>query len=211
MKWTTHINQVRKKANSTQGFLRRNLHYTPQTCRKNDQLALSRSKMEYGSVIWDPYTKIGTAKLENFQRSAARFIMKDYHSRQEGCVTEMLISLRLPTLQDHRRDQRLSLMYKVVEGHVPAINKDDYIQPRGKGGQYGLLGSRITSIRILLKTTLLITPSVTNQFQLKPKISKKTFFVTTIYEWNKPDDSVMNSDSVNSFRNRLSTSHLDYM
>ena len=43
---------------------------------------------------------------------------------------------------------------------------------RGKGGQYGLLVSRITSIRILLKTTLLITPSVTNQFQLKPKISE---------------------------------------
>ena len=81
-------------------------------------------------MIWYPYTKIDTAKLDIFQRSAARFIMKDYYSRQEGCVTEMLISLRLPTLQDHRRDQRMSLMYKVVEGHVPAINKDDYIQPQ---------------------------------------------------------------------------------
>ena len=130
MKWTTQINQVRKKANSTLGFLRRNLHHTPQTCRKNAYLALVRSKMEYGSVIWDPYTKNDIAKLENVQRSAARFIMKDYHSRQEGCVTEMLISLRLPTLQDRRRDQRLSLMYKVVEGHVLAINKDDYIQPQ---------------------------------------------------------------------------------
>ena len=56
--------------------------------------------------------------------------MKDYHSRQEGSVTEILISLRLPTLQDRRRDQRLSLMYKVAEGHVLAINKDDYIQPQ---------------------------------------------------------------------------------
>ena len=48
--------------------------------------------MEYGSVIWDPYTKNDIAKLENVQRLAARFIMKDYHSRQEECVTEMLIS-----------------------------------------------------------------------------------------------------------------------
>ena len=92
MKWTTHINQVRKKANSILGFLRRNLHHTPQTCRKNAYLALVRSKMEYGSVIWDPYTKNDIAKLENVQRLAARFIMKDYHSRQEECVTEMLIS-----------------------------------------------------------------------------------------------------------------------
>ena len=62
-------------------------------------MALVRSKMEYGSVIWDPYTKNDVAKLENVQRSAARFTMKDYHSRQEGSVTEMLISLRLPTLR----------------------------------------------------------------------------------------------------------------
>ena len=40
MKWTTHINQVRKKANSTIGFLRRNLHHTPQTCRTSANLAL---------------------------------------------------------------------------------------------------------------------------------------------------------------------------
>ena len=54
-------------------------------------------------------------------------------------------------------------MYKVVEGHVPAINKDNY---RGKGGQYGLVGSMIMSIRISLKTILLIIQSVTNQFLL---------------------------------------------
>ena len=41
-------------------------------------------------MIWDPYTKQDTLKLENVQGSAARFITKDYYSRQEGCVTEML-------------------------------------------------------------------------------------------------------------------------
>ena len=118
MKWNTHINQIKKKSNSTLGFLRRNLHHTPQSCRKNAYLALVRSKMECDSVIWDPYTKQDISKLENVQRSAARFIMKDYHSRQEGSVTEMLNKLNLPSLQDRRRDQRLTLMYKVVEGHT---------------------------------------------------------------------------------------------
>ena len=46
--------------------------------------------MEYRSVIWDPYTKHDIAKLENIQRSAARIVMKNYHSSQEGSVTEML-------------------------------------------------------------------------------------------------------------------------
>ena len=124
LKWNSHINQFRKKANSTLCFLRRNLHHTSESCRKNAYLALVRSKMEYGSVIWDPYTKQDIQKIENVQRLAARFIKKDYHSRQEGCVTEMLHDLKLPTLQDRRRDQGLTLMYKVVEGHVPTINAD---------------------------------------------------------------------------------------
>ena len=56
--------------------------------------------------------------------------MKDYHSRHEGSVTEMLNKLKLPSLQDRRRDERLTLMYKVVEGPVPAINKEHYLQPQ---------------------------------------------------------------------------------
>ena len=57
----------------------------------------------------------------------------------------------------------------------PQSTKTTRSNHRGKGGQYGLLGSRIDSIRILLKTTLLITLSFTNQFQLKPKISKTLY------------------------------------
>jgi hypothetical protein len=34
--------------------------------------------MEYGSVIWDPYTKQEITKLESIQRRGARFITKDY-------------------------------------------------------------------------------------------------------------------------------------
>ena len=135
--------------------------------------------------------------------------MKDYHSRQEGCVTEMLISLRLPTLQDHRRDQRLSLMYKVVVGHVPAINKDDYIQPQRQ--RRAIWATRFKDY----EHKNIVENYSTNNFKCYKPIPSKTenfknsSFVRTIYDWNKLDDSVINSDSVNSFRNRLSTSHFD--
>jgi hypothetical protein len=46
--------------------------------------------MEYGSIIWDPYTKQEIAKLESIQRRGARFITKYYKSREEGCMTKML-------------------------------------------------------------------------------------------------------------------------
>ena len=58
LKWRTHINNICKKANSTLGFLRRNLRHCPKPCRKNAYLALVRSNVEYGSIIWDPTTKV---------------------------------------------------------------------------------------------------------------------------------------------------------
>ena len=128
LKWKNHINNITKKANSTLGFLRRNLYHCPPDCRKNAYLALIRSKLEYGSVIWDPYTKDDIDRLERIQRSAACFITRDYKSRQEGCVTNMLQDLQLPTLQERRRQLRLTFLYKVVKGQVPAINNEHFLK-----------------------------------------------------------------------------------
>ena len=128
--------------------------------------------MDYGKVSWDPCTKQDIQKLENVQRSATRFIMKDYHSRQERFVTEMLHVFKLPTLKDRRRDQRLTLMYKVVEGHLPAINRNHYIQPQRKRRAIRLLDSQNMSIKTLSKNILPIIKSASNQSQLKQKFSK---------------------------------------
>ena len=50
----------------------------------------------------------------NIQRRGARFITKDYKSREEGCLTEMLKELELPSLETRRKQQRLIFLYKVV-------------------------------------------------------------------------------------------------
>ena len=42
--------------------------------------------MEYGAIIWDRYNKSDINKLENLQRRGARFITKDYKSREEGNI-----------------------------------------------------------------------------------------------------------------------------
>ena len=77
LKWKTHINKC-KKANASLGFLPRNLYNCPKSCRKNAYLALLRSKLEYGCIIWDPYTKHDIDQLAKIQPSAACFISKDY-------------------------------------------------------------------------------------------------------------------------------------
>ena len=135
--------------------------------------------------------------------------MKDYHSRQEGSVTEMLITLRLPTLQDRRRDQRLSVMYKAVEGLVPAINKDDYIQPQRQRRAIRPTWFKDYEHKNIVENYATNNSKCYTPIPAKTENFKNSFFVRTIYDWNKLDDSVINSDSVNSFRNRLSTSHFD--
>ena len=74
LKWTSHINKISRKANSTLGFLRRNLKHCPENCRKTTCLALIRSSLEYISVAWDPHIQKDIEKLEKIQRQAARFI-----------------------------------------------------------------------------------------------------------------------------------------
>ena len=86
------------------------------------------SGSEYGSIIWDPYTQAETERLERVQRQAARFICGDYKSRNQGCVTKMLEKLKLPFLQD-RRKQRLAFFYKIVERLVPAMPPHQLLEP----------------------------------------------------------------------------------
>jgi hypothetical protein len=54
--------------------------------------------MEYGGIIWDPYTETNNNRLERIQRQAARFITGDYRSREEGSVSLMVCKSRFEAL-----------------------------------------------------------------------------------------------------------------
>jgi hypothetical protein len=55
LKWSSRISKITSKASCTLGFLRRNLRQCPQECNKLAYLAMVRSTLEYGCLIWDPY------------------------------------------------------------------------------------------------------------------------------------------------------------
>ena len=127
LKWNNHINKTCKKANASLGFLRRNLRHLPKTCKKTAYLALVRSVLEYGAIIWDPHAKKDINQLERVQRCAVRFISNDYKSKSPGCMTQLTRDLNLPLLQDRRKHQRLCFFYKVVEGLVPALPSENFL------------------------------------------------------------------------------------
>jgi hypothetical protein len=54
LKWNSHINNITQKANSTLGFLCRDLRSCPPSSRHRAYISLIRPSLEYGTVVWDP-------------------------------------------------------------------------------------------------------------------------------------------------------------
>ena len=68
--------------------------------------------------------------LEKMQRKAARFITGEYRtSRDQGDMTHMLADLHLDPLVTRRKHSRLTLFYKIVNNHVPALPPAEYLTP----------------------------------------------------------------------------------
>ena len=207
LKWKEHINNVTKKANSTLGFLRRNLQHCPRECRKTAYIALVRSIMEYGAIIWDPYTKQEITKLESIQRRGARFITKDYKSREEGTMTRMLNELELPSLQDRRKQQRLIFFYKVVEGHIPAIPTDSYIKfQRNKRNIKpktfdNFESSNIIRFRSRNNSRPVEIPNSRSEQH------RNSFFIRTASDWNQLSDKIVCAKKIEEFKNAIQQHH----
>ena len=201
LKWGDHINNITKKANSTLGFLRRNLGRCPTVCKKNAYMSLVRSSLEYGSVVWDPYYQKDIDQLERVQRGAARFITGDYTSRTPGSVKKLLKKLDFQTLQERRKQLRLVYFYKIVEGLVPAIPCEKFLVREKTGRQIRSTQSKdfITQnpvenyVRNNNKSFKIKPCTVTEQYT-------NSFFIRTTIEWNHLSDQIVNAQSVPCFR-----------
>ena len=64
LKWHSHISTITKKANSTLGFLRRNIRRCPINSKRTAYVARVRAVLEYGAIVWDPYHRGDIDKLE---------------------------------------------------------------------------------------------------------------------------------------------------
>ena len=94
------------------GFIRRNLRHCTSNLKQTAYIKLVRSVMDYSCVVWDPYLRKNIDKLEHIQRRAARFVKNDY--RRDSSGTAMLQDLKWQPLADRHRDQRLILLYKII-------------------------------------------------------------------------------------------------
>ena len=178
--WKQHIQNISNKANSTLGFLRRNLKISDKRTKELAYKALVRPTLEYASTVWDPHEKVDAQRLEDVQRRAARFVTGRYHNRSS--VSNMIDDLGWPSLEQRRKEARLTMLYKLSSGLVYSTTVLQPLQ-RSSGRTtnsraYQTLGSR-TNAR------------------------KFSFFPRTIREWNVLPEKTTTSATVDAFKASL--------
>ena len=201
--WETHINNICKKANSTLGFLKRNLRNCAQDCRKLAYISLVRSSLEYGSIVWDPYYAKDINSLEKIQRHAARFITKDYASREDGCVTRMLQNLRLDTLQQRRQQARLIFIFKIIRGMVPAIDKSCFLTPLKNKRR---IKPKVIEDSININVVEKFSQNHSDCYKIPQANSiqyRHSFFVKAVQDWNRLPSETACADTVEGFKTAL--------
>ena len=96
LSWSSHTDNVAKKANSTMGFLKRNIGSAPQAAKGTAYKTFVRPIVEYAATTWAPCTDTNTDKNEMVQRRASRFVSND--CGRKSSVTEMIEDLGWGTL-----------------------------------------------------------------------------------------------------------------
>ena len=93
------------------------------TTKYSYYLSFCHSVLEYTASIRYPHLVKDKNSLKRVQRRASRFVCVDY--RTASNITSMLDWLGWKKkIQDQRRELRLALLYKIVNGHV-VVSADD--------------------------------------------------------------------------------------
>ncbi|KAH3704641.1 hypothetical protein DPMN_079700 [Dreissena polymorpha] len=129
--------------------------------------------------------------------------MNNYKSAEEGCVTNMLTTLKLNSLQVRRAYNSLVMLYKIAGGMVPALDPDEYLTSKPQRRTVKVkTNSDYTSSNILDRhitnnsRAFKIPSAQTNQYNT-------LFFVETLVLWNHLDDSVVRKQTVEGFKQAL--------
>ena len=181
--WEAHINNICAKGNRMLGFLRRNLKVASRHIKETAYKAIVRPILEYASSVWDPHTTKLIRKLEMIQRRAARFCLNRHHNTFS--VDAMLTTLAWPTLQQRRKQARLTMLYKIRNGLVTGA----YPQLVESAGRRRRTHDR-TYQRIPCRTDY----------------RRYCFLPRTICDWNSLPHDTVHSLSLGTFRSRVSKS-----
>ena len=180
LSWDKHISNVCAKANKTLGFLRRNLKISSKCIKETAYKTFVRPILEYACTVWDPYQQSSISKIEAVQRRAARFTVNRYHNTSS--VTEMVNSLKWPSLRHRRKVARLAMLWKIINDE--AVVDKTQIQPAPD--------------RQRRRHTQQL-----QQLQCRTKYRQQSFLPNTICDWNELPAKAVAAGTLDTFKSRV--------
>ena len=123
LRWHKHISNITAKANSTLGFIRRNVLTTSEEIKSLAFKQLVRPVLEYASSAWDSLTQTQETSLEAVQRRAARLVCGIRRSDRTTSVTGLVKRLGWDKLDERRRNRRLQLFHQLHFGETHTITR----------------------------------------------------------------------------------------
>ena len=161
--WLTYINNTIAKANSTLGFIKRNVLTTSGAVKESAYRQLVRPVLEYASAAWDSISDTLASRLEAVQRRAARHICGIRRNDRKTSTTGLLEHLKLPKLSQRRCDRRLKVFSQYHHGNTEVLSKyisrAQYTSARRHSQQY-------------------LAPHTNTDH------CRRSFFIRTAKEWN---------------------------
>ena len=109
LEFSDHVRETVSKANKRLGFLKWNLKGCPVNMTKLAYISLVHSGLEYGAAVWDPHLGTHKKATERVQNQAIRWPV-GYGARQMCSITNLWKELKLQTLEERRRQLRLSFL-----------------------------------------------------------------------------------------------------
>ena len=140
-----------------------------------------RSTLEYSCPIWDPSRKKDIDKINQIHRSAARFLTSNYS--RKASVSTMLTYLGWEDLQTRRENARLTLFYKILNGHVNIPVSDDLVPADER-----TRGANNKNYKHIWSAT---------------SVAAASYYSRTIPGWNKLPEETVIASSVDAFKARL--------
>jgi len=175
----THIYEKIKVANKMLGLIKRNFIDLDKNSFLLLYKSMVRSHLEYGGSVWSPYKKGMIRDIENVQKRATKLIFVCKGLTYE----DRLALLQLPTLKYRRFRGDMIEVFKILHGFyeakiVPPLERNLDTRTRG------------------------------NSFKLKVErcnydVRKFAFCNRVVSVWNCLPEFVVNSGSINIFKNNL--------
>lgn len=183
LNFESHITNKVRKAHQMAGMIRRTFRHLNHHMFTRLYKVLVRSQLDYASSVWAPHSLKLVDLIEGVQRKAT----KQLPGLSNCSYPERLKKLKLPSLSYRRLRGDMIEVYKVLSGNYDPkageiLKKHDKFTTRA--------GTRGNSQKLFVQT-------------VKTSIKKHSFGVRSTKPWNSLPNRVIQSKSVNTFKNRL--------